>query len=252
LTEAETRLRGHAGLADSLQLTGAIIERFGIDLHPRPEEPGDDSFAALAGLNGVGREGALIQPLRLVPLVSGSVWGENSLWTAISAPDAVQAAMAQAGPGAMEKVFSDVRRAQAALDALDAQLTDALGADAPPSGQLREVLADTERCIRRLAPLPESPPAPDAAPDAASPAGRAPQGPITSREEAFAQLLRISAYFRQAEPHSPLGFALETLVRRGRMDFMSLLRELVPDDGAREAFMTKAGIDPPKPEEPRE
>lgn len=260
LTEAETRIGGHAGLAASLGLIRAMTDRFGADLHPRPEDAGDDPFAALAGLNGIGREGALIQPLRLIPLVPGSGWGENSLWTAFDTPDDLGAAMAAAGPAAMAQMLVDVQAAQSELDALDQLLTERLGGSAPPMAQIREVLADTGRCIRRLANLPETVVAESLAQSSASetafgggPALNQPatSGPITSREEAFAQLLRISAYFRRAEPHSPIGFALETLVRRGRMDFLTLLRELVPDDSARETFMTNAGISHPEADEPQ-
>ncbi|MDO5611853.1 MAG: hypothetical protein Q4G14_01260 [Paracoccus sp. (in: a-proteobacteria)] len=235
-----------------MRLIHDIVSAFGTDLHPRPEDAGDDPFAGLAGLNGIGREGALIQPLRLIPLVPGSGWGENSLWTASESPDRLAAAMAAAGSAAMAQVFADVRAAQSELDTLDRLLTERLGANAPPLAQIREVLADTERCIRRLANLPESP-APEIVDQAVPAANQAvAAGAITSREEAFAQLLRISAYFRQAEPHSPIGFALETLVRRGRMDFMALLRELVPDEGARETFMTNAGIRSPDSSDPEE
>lgn len=257
LTEAETRLDGHAGLSRSLRLMRELIERFGPDLHPHPDEPDDDPFTALAGLNGVGREGTLIQPLRLVPLVPGSEWGENSLWMAsdIDGAAKVQSAMAAVGPGAMGEVFSTVRAARSELDALDTILSDRLGQNAPPFAQLRGVLDDTERTIRRMSELTDSP-ASDVAQSADVPVtapstpavSLAPQ-PITTREEAFSQLLRISAYFRTAEPHSPIGYALETLVRRGRMDFITLLRELVPDASARETLMTNAGIRKPDTEE---
>lgn len=246
LTEAETRLDGHAGLARSLRLIRQLIQNFGTALHPQPEEPDDDTFAALAGLNGVGREGTLIQPLRLVPLVPGSGWGENSLWMTMDATTSpgVASAMAAAGPAAMGRIFADIRAAQEELALLDQVLTDELGGAAPPTAQIRAILDDTERTVRRLAELTE-PQA--AAPEsqhepAASPAQATATGPITSREEAFDQLLRISAYFRKAEPHSPIGFALETLVRRGRMDFLTLLQELIPDDSARASVMTNAGI----------
>lgn len=257
LTEAETRLSGHAGLAQSLRVIRELVEQHGPELHPRPEDPGDDPFMALAGLNGIGREGTLIQPLRLVPLVPGSEWGQNSLWATsdVDGSVKVESAMAAVGPSAMGQVFADVQAARTELDALDALLSDKLGGNAPPFAQLRSVLDDTERTIRRMSELTESPIA-DAPPEAQTPGAPAPtpaaSQQITTREEAFAQLLRISAYFRQAEPHSPIGFALETLVRRGRMDFMTLLRELVPDASAREIFMTNAGIRKPETDEATE
>lgn len=254
LVEAETRLAGHAGLARSLRLIRLLIENVGADLHPRPEEPDDDTFAALAGLNGVGREGTLVQPLRLIPLVPGSGWGEDSLWATMDAETApsVAAAMNAAGPAAMGRIFADIQAAQQELAALDQVLTRELGDAAPPMAQLRSVLDDTERTVRRLAglTLPEAAASPEASVVVTTAPAAAATGAITSRDEAFDQLLRIAAYFRQAEPHSPIGYSLETLVRRGRMDFLSLLQELIPDDTARELVMTNAGIRNPGGDQP--
>ncbi|MFS4437484.1 type VI secretion system protein TssA [Paracoccaceae bacterium GXU_MW_L88] len=257
LIEAETRLYGYAGLARSFRLVHDLVALFGADLHPRPEEPDDDPYAVMAGLNGVGREGALIQPLRLTPLVPGAPWGQFSLWDSemAGARDALQQAISIAGVDAMSQRHGEVRAAITALDQLDALLAEKLGGDAPPFAQIREILDDTERTIRRLAGLDDSAGVAEvagtdvnaAAPQ--NPATKAPGGPITSREEAFSELLRISAYFRKAEPHSPIGYALETLVRRGRMDFLALIEELIPDDHTRESVMTMAGVRPQRDRE---
>ncbi|MNX84625.1 hypothetical protein D3C86_1164340 [compost metagenome] len=73
---------------------------------------------------------------------------------------------------------------------------------------------------------------------AASPEG------ISSRDEAFETLLSVARYFRRTEPHSPISLSIETLVRRGRMDFSELLAELLPETQARNAVLTAAGIKP--------
>lgn len=67
---------------------------------------------------------------------------------------------------------------------------------------------------------------------------------IGSREEAFELLLAVARYFRRTEPHSPISMAIETMVRRGRMDFSELLAELLPEQQARNAVLTAAGIQP--------
>ena len=71
----------------------------------------------------------------------------------------------------------------------------------------------------------------------------APEG-ISSRDEAFETLLSVARYFRRTEPHSPISLSIETLVRRGRMDFSELLAELLPEAQARNAVLTPAGIKP--------
>lgn len=250
LVEAETRLDGYAGLARSARLIAGLISEYGLALHPHPED-GEPAFSILAGLNGIGREGTLVQPLRLLPLVPDAVYGQMTLWDVESGrgTDAVRAAMLQAGTAAMRDYHTDVLAALDALKSCDRILSDLLGGDAPPFNQLVEILDDTERTVRRLAALEEdartsAQEASDAVePDAERDRIRSTTAqPISSRDQAFAELLRIAAYFRETEPHSPIGDSLETLVRRGRMDFLSLLKELVPDDNTRLSLMNTAGI----------
>lgn len=61
-------------------------------------------------------------------------------------------------------------------------------------------------------------------------------GAILSREAAFEQLLRVADYFRRSEPQSIVGFALEQVVRWGRMPLPELLAEFVPDGDPRAKF----------------
>ena len=67
---------------------------------------------------------------------------------------------------------------------------------------------------------------------------------ITNREDAFRLLLKAADWFRRNEPHSPISYTLEDLVRRGRMSLKDLLVELIPDETARSQFLISAGIKP--------
>ena len=259
LAEAETRIDGHAGLARAMGRIAAALRAHGAALHPQPEDAEDDTFAALAGLNGVGREGSLIQPLRLVPLAPGAPYGQASLWGA-SQPDGEEALRAEldgADRAAVAARLAEVARAGAMVREVDALLIALRGSQAPPFAQILGVLDDAERALRRLAGIAEAPPgeggaeaepAPEGAPAEAPRAPSGPPGAPRSREEAFEQLSRIAAYFRRTEPHSPMAQAIDTLVRRGRMDFAALLEELIPDESTRLAVLTSAGIkSPPEP-----
>lgn len=62
LTEAETRLDGHIGLARSAELIESLVREHGQALHPAPEDADDDPFATLAGLNGIGRKARSFSP----------------------------------------------------------------------------------------------------------------------------------------------------------------------------------------------
>ncbi|WP_164870831.1 type VI secretion system protein TssA [Mesobaculum littorinae] len=251
LVEAAARTDGFAGLRDAAIAFAGMVRSHGESLHPQPEDADDDTFSTVAGLNGVGREGTLIQPLRLLSLVHGREYGSYSLWDCGTAgrSDAVSAAMAEAGPAAMAQHLTHAEEARAAFADLDAALTDLRGADAPPFARILDILDDACRTIRRLGQIDtagaevsdtatqettNAPAAPAAAP--------AQPGRIETREDALRALSDVAAFFRRTEPHSPMSHSLETLIRRGRMDFMSLLAELIPDEMTRENVFTTAGI----------
>ncbi|MGY3687232.1 type VI secretion system protein TssA [Vibrio coralliilyticus] len=51
-------------------------------------------------------------------------------------------------------------------------------------------------------------------------------GVITSRDQAFHELRKISDFFQQTEPHSPIPFLLERAIRWGYMSLPELLNEM--------------------------
>ena len=71
---------------------------------------------------------------------------------------------------------------------------------------------------------------------------------IASREDAFRVLSKVAEYFRKTEPHSPVSYTLDELVRRGRLPLPELLAELIPDEEARRGFLMRAGVEPPPAE----
>lgn len=256
LIEAATRLHGFEGLKVSFETVTGMIRRHGTALHPQPEEEDEPHFLALAGLNGIGREGALVQPLRLLPLVPGYPFGQMTLWDATGGgrADDVQRAMDAVSSEQMTAQFESIVAARIAIEDCDAAATECLGADAPPFATLIETLSEIERTVRGMGSLDSADVAePEHKEHAPPAAAAAPQsGEIISREQAFEELLKIARYFRKAEPHSPISHSIETLVQRGRMDFLSLLKELIPDQNLRENVMTTAGIREHNPEDGHE
>ena len=67
-------------------------------------------------------------------------------------------------------------------------------------------------------------------------------GQPSNREDAFKTLLQLAAYFRRTEPHSPLSYAIEQIVRWGRLPLPDLLEELIAEEGARTNMFRLAGI----------
>lgn len=253
LTEAQTRLAGFGGAAACLELMLTLVRDHGVALHSLEEDHPAERFAPIGALSGVGGEGTLIQPVRLLPLLPGAAYGECSLWELQSGARAAEtaAAIRAADLAALTRHLAEIEACIAKLSDLDATLTEMFGTDAPPTARLAGVLGEAARAVRLAAGLTEAAVGPversEAADASTPPDSVATPAPcsreIVTREDAFRQMLEIAAFFRRTEPHSPVSAALETLVRRGRMDFLSLLAELVPDESARRAVMTKAGIE---------
>ncbi len=266
LVESLVRLDGFVGLAEGFGLLQLLIERFWPEIHSNDEDDLAGRLSPLAALNGVGSEGALIQPIRMVPLLPGSAFGTNAHWHVLQLgrdPSGQIArdfndARAAAEPAAIRDRAAEAERARDAFAALSAALDERCGVDAPPSSHIRNALDEVLDAYRTVlgigagesAPVSMPPPAPS--PAEIAPAARAmaparppiPSGPkpITTRDEAFAELIRIADFFRRQEPHSPLSYAIEALVARGRMNFAALLEELLPDQSSRRQLLQTAGI----------
>jgi type VI secretion system protein ImpA len=131
----------------------------------------------------------------------------------------------------------------------------------PPSSKIREVLDECLRVCRSWTKDAENPVnAVDAAVPAPAPefprngevkdtvTGLQVGGDVESRQEAFQTLLKVADYFRRAEPHSPVSYALEQAVRWGRMSLPDLLSELISDTSVRDEAFKRAGIPQPRNE----
>lgn len=272
LAEAELRLNGFAGLRDVFRASAALVHEHWDELFSIDGEGDEDKVAPFAGLNGVSGEGALIQPLRLTPLVPDAVFFSLSLWDFQTSQrpgeekrrQALRDAVSAAGPSAMQAYLGAATECLEAFGALTAAFDARCGEHAPPSSNIRGVLEEVRlaifnltglsdgavrlRVVEKAAPNEAAATRTHAGGNAADlpsePAAPPPPREIETREEAFNLLLKVAEYFRRTEPHSPISLAIETLVTRGRMDFVSLLTELLPDPSARKAVLMSAGIQP--------
>jgi type VI secretion system protein ImpA len=261
LIEALVRLEGFAGLELGFKLLEGLVDRYWADLYSIDRDDVAGKVSPLAVLNGIGREGTLVQPIRMVSLIPGRPFGNVSLWhhqLAQRNRDGETAAafaqdVAATGAPVLREGERSVRAALAHFLSLTAMLEKLCGEAAPPSSNTRNVLAEVSDAYRVLlgdAPSEQSPVVIEqAAATAGEPIAAPGQYPcpdggaeIRTREQGFAELLRIAAFFRKAEPHSPISYALETLVARGRMNLVDLLEELLPDPASRGQFLQLAGI----------
>ncbi len=273
LTEAALRMDGLPGFTAGARLMSGLVEQFWDGLYPLPDEEGIETrVAPVTGLNGSGGDGTLVQPLRKLILFRRRDGTPLPFWdyeqsAAVEAlKEADRAQRHAAGLPAFKDLQEDARAApKAELAALRRQADAALaawatlgerldavaGADSPPTGRIRELLAQIRKIAdtyappdlgEPIAPIPDDPAAPAAA--AAPGVPGLPPGASISREDMLRDLARIADYFRRTEPHSPLAYTLEEAVRRGRMTWPELLQEMMPDPSTRNQMLTKLGIRP--------
>lgn len=282
LIEALTRLHGFAGAALGFHLAARLIEAYGEQLHPRPDEEGvGTQLAALAGLNGLGTEGALITPLKSVALTEGHDVGPFSAWQCEQAfelarisDDSKRDARSKRGYVTQEELDQAVAQTSTEFlrdtsNGLQTAITqfnryraalDAYVPDNPqPTSRLENTLDACQRTVNYLSGERLSEPVEhsdddvdDAAEESVDEAAATEQSGlrlqrITDRETALRQLQEIARFFRETEPHSPISYSIEQVVRWSELSLPELIQELIPDEGARSNYRTRTGI--PSPEE---
>jgi type VI secretion system protein ImpA len=278
LTEALVRSDGLIGLAAGSRLMAGLAENFWDELFPHPDEEGlATKVAPIAGLNGVGREGTLVQPLRKLVLFERATDGspfylyqyeqsaqlagvdnaerrQQRLDAGVLPFETVESEAHAAGGAHFALLREQAAQAAEAWQALGQVLDRQAGADAPPTSQIRDLLEQIQDVTKRFA-TPETEASEEAATsvpgEAAGIVGAGPApaaGGLTSREDALRALAQIAEFFRRTEPLSPIAYTLQEAVRRSRMTWPELLEEIVPDAMSRSAILTSLGIRPPTSE----
>jgi type VI secretion system protein ImpA len=266
LIEVLGRVHGFAGLRDGFRLASGLIEQFWDGLHSVEDDDGaPDLGAPLAALNGVGSEGPLPTVIRRIPITDAKGVGPFVLWqyqqairATVSHDETVRTQIQAEKQALLERMvqsakesgiayyrilIEDIKACQKRFIELQAALDVRCGSvGAPPGGNIRDTLAMALDAVHNL--MAELPPEQTSEPPPLD--GKhelvVPPGLGSSREEAFRTLLAVAEFFRRHEPHSPISYTLEELVRRGRMSLPELLEELIPDESARRTYLQAAGI----------
>lgn len=272
LTEALLRQHGLGGLRDGLHLTGGLVQHYWEGVFPQPDpEPDEDDdprlfpFAALAGSR---HDCRLAPALRKVMLSDGAQGEPVSFWeherrpssaSADDTRDSVERRLKQSSAEFKRDLVEDAEACVAAAEMLEKALEARYDRDAPGFSGIRELIGQIADAVRPHADLPV--PAEDSASAEPAPADEQAHAPLPvaaarlpanglDRQSAFRQLEEIATFFRRTEPHSPIAYALENIVRRGRMSLPELLRELISDDTARQSYLVNAGMQPPEDKSP--
>lgn len=262
LTEALLVLHGFAGLRDGLILIKGLHDQYWDMYFPRIED-GD-----------VGRRNAPLQWLNTkVPMsvrrinVTGRRGSDNYSWLrweesrtidnlARTKPDAAQAAWDEgklsgelfdkavaATPRAFyDQLWTDVRAAQDAVNALDRVIDERFGRDAPSLNELKKAIEDcaglVETFLRNKRSQEPSPVADGqgvANMEHESGGGLSLrtvsfEGAPATREEALKRLAGVAAYFRKTEPHSPVSYLVQRAVQWGNMSLEQWLKDVINSD----------------------
>ncbi|MCW5746308.1 MAG: type VI secretion system protein TssA [Alphaproteobacteria bacterium] len=261
MVEALVRMHGFAGLRDGFTLAAELVERYWDNLHYDTEDTDPGAKAQpFAGLNGTDREGALIRPFKAVPITpvgdAGAFGvGQCEQLQRDSRLGEAESLARSGGAGFYQPLMKDLKDARAAYERLTALFSDKMGSDAPGSSQINETFEAAERMVRVLGGqfLAEEDAAPAEGEAAATGGGGvamiARPGAFASREQALEMLNAVARFFREREPHSPISYALDSMIERARMPLFDLLADLLPDEDARRRVLQNAGIRPPKPPE---
>ena len=273
LTEALVRLHGLEGLVAGARLIESLCESYWDDGFPQPDEDGlEVRVGPLRGLSGgSGAEGTILQPLRRIPLfrradgtpVDLYLWKQAEETAALNderrsvryAAGIPELAALELEAGLDRQFLSDTR--DAALiglevwGAMDRALDERLGTEAPSMRKVTELLEKIIEVCARFAGAETSPSVlplagPEGSGDEVGPSpgtdGSGGWGPIQTREKALNQLEAIAAFFEHTEPHSPLGYTLRETVRRARMTLPELLQEVLLNEEARAAMLSRLGM----------
>jgi type VI secretion system protein ImpA len=273
LTEGLVRFHGFAGLRDGLRLIRELVETFWEGLYPSPDEEGPIArILPVISLNGEESDGTLVQPLQRIAITDGGEPGPFNLAQYAQAQDLarvqdekVRQQRLASGAVAVETVaanaaqtprpfytalWGDVNGCIEEHRKLYETLDRVCGSDAPSGKRIGDILTTVHQSLLALAPFLAQTDQPAAghgeAPRAEAPAAALTTipGSLSSREDAFALLLRVAEYFRRSEPQSTVPYVLEELVRRARLPLPQLLEELIQDETARRQFLVSAGIKP--------
>ena len=275
--EALVRTHGFEGLLLGFRMLKGLVEQYWDNLYPAPDEEGlETKVAPITGLNGEGAEGVLITPIRNIPITRNSSGEDFSLWQykqaldiqkipderakeeRISATgfsmDDIQQAVIQTADADVIKLKTTIKESLEEYQQISQLLDKHCGDLSPPTSNITNVLEDCAAAVNHLYKdrnLEAASDTEDEQTDGIEGANvgannRAPGSrigsPIKSREDAFQQILEISAYFRKTEPHSPVSYVLEKAVKWGRMPLDQLIPELIADGGALEQYRNLTGI----------
>jgi type VI secretion system protein ImpA len=244
LAAALLRTDGVPAFAATLNVASQWLESYWTQVYPLVDE---DAILRRSALNNFADPMAMVDRLRRTSLVDSRQHGKFSLrdldiatgqLTPAAGDRPVDANQINAAFDAMPLeeltlLHDSVATAVAAVRKIETAVREAAGSESTPTlDPLSTQLGKMNQVLRtRLAARTAGADAPAENGDAAAPApgGVAISGVVKSRQDAIRALEAIAAFYRQAEPSSPIPLLLERAKRLVSKDFLEVLADIAPD-----------------------
>jgi len=266
LARALVHTDGLPGLAQGLSLVRQLLENYWDNLFPLldPEDDNDPTERMNIITSLCDRE-SILQPLSNAPLVSIKGWGSYSFQdvrnakntstdSSEGAQEVTASSIGQIKAAFMECAIEDLKAmsealttAESSLASIDKFLMERVGSDhAPDMNALLERIREISSVVNEF--LLQRGESTSAAMEEGNVISAIPQpaeaadGEINSREAAMKMMDKISDYFRQTEPSSPIPLLMQRAKRLSTMGFMEIVKDLAPDGLPQ--VQNISGIDP--------
>jgi type VI secretion system protein ImpA len=245
LSAALLRTDGVPAFAATLNVATQWLEAYWNQVYPLVDE---DAILRRNALNCFADPMAIVDRLRRIPLVDSRQHGRFSLrdidiathqqqpaeGDTVVDENQIKAAFAAMPIEELTLLHESVSLGVASVRKIDAMMRDAAGSESTPSfDPLTAQLGRMNQTLRThlAARTPDAPAAAGAAAEGGN--GAAPElaigGAIRSRQDAIRALEAITAFYRQAEPSSPIPLLLERAKRLVSKDFLEVLADIAPD-----------------------
>ncbi len=276
LIEALTRLNGFRGMGIGYNVASAFIEDYWQHMHPMPDEDGIETrISAITGLNGIESEGTLLFPLASIPLTDIGIEQAYAYWQYQQAVELERLdddkRRARVDQGAVElsvimetvkstsdefyhQLIADLEFAIDAFNCFSQKLDVAVGY-VTPSSYITKTLDSIHTALKHLLgdrfrqQVCESPKIDEVVECEQTNEFVSDTMPssllmtkMQSREQAIKQLQVVADFFRESEPHSPVSYSIEQIIRWCGMPLPELLAELISDGDAKRNYFRLVGI----------
>ncbi|WKD25753.1 type VI secretion system protein TssA [Pseudoalteromonas sp. KG3] len=275
--EALCRVHGFKGLAFGFQVAHTLLDNYFDDLYPALDADDEisDKVSALVGLNGVAGEGTLIIPIKSIAITDSVSLDSFSFWeyqqghniSRLSEEkrdkkltqgavdfELIEKSAAETSTEFFVNLRDDITTAIEQFTILS-DVLDRVTAQPQPTSNIKQALEESLAAVNHIAA--DKFAAVQKAQDLAQELQEVvlDDGDVTqvyvektrnleinSRENAIEKLKEIASYFRKTEPHSPMSYTIEQVIRWSELSLPELLNELITDSDARTGYFKLSGI----------